>query len=89
MGRVDIVLLPVGGFYTIDSDEAGQVVQAINPRIAIPMHFKTPKCEFPIAGIDTFTAGKKGVKMANAHEIEIKKDNLPKEPEIIVLQYAL
>jgi L-ascorbate metabolism protein UlaG (beta-lactamase superfamily) len=89
MGRIDIVLLPVGGFYTIDSDEAGKVVQVIHPRITIPMHFKTPKCEFPIASVETFTDGKKGVKMANTHEIEIKKDSLPKEPEIIVLQYAL
>jgi L-ascorbate metabolism protein UlaG (beta-lactamase superfamily) len=89
MGRIDIVLLPVGGFYTIDSDEAGKVMQDINPRITIPMHYKTPKCEFPIAGVDVFTAGKKGIKMANAYEIEVNKDGLPKEPEIIVMQYSL
>jgi L-ascorbate metabolism protein UlaG (beta-lactamase superfamily) len=89
MGRVDIVLLPVGGFYTIDSGEAGKVMQDIKPRITIPMHYKTPKCEFPIAGVDAFTAGKKGIKMANAYEIEVNKDGLPKEPEIIVMQYYL
>ena len=89
MGRVDIVLLPVGGFYTIDSDEAGMVMNDIKPKFTIPMHYKTPKCEFPIAGIEAFTAGKKGIKMVNAYEIEVNKDNLPKEPEIIVMHYAL
>lgn len=89
MGRVDILMLPVGGFYTIDSDEAGRVMNDIKPRITIPMHYKTPKCEFPIASVDTFTAGKKGITMANAYEIEIRKDALPKEQEIIVMQYAL
>jgi L-ascorbate metabolism protein UlaG (beta-lactamase superfamily) len=89
MGRVDIVLLPVGGFYTIDSDEAGMVMNDIKPKVTIPMHYKTPKCEFPIAGIEAFTAGKKGIKMVNAYEIDVNKDSLPKEPEIIVMHYAL
>jgi L-ascorbate metabolism protein UlaG (beta-lactamase superfamily) len=89
MGRVDIVLLPVGGFYTIDSDEAGMVMNDIKPKVTIPMHYKTPKCEFPIAGIEAFTAGKKGIKMVNNYEIEVNKDSLPKEPEIIVMHYAL
>ena len=89
MGRVDIVLLPVGGFYTIGPDEAGMVMNDIKPKFTIPMHYKTPKCEFPIAGIEAFTAGKKGIKMVNAYEIEVNKDSLPKEPEIIVMHYAL
>ena len=89
MAKVDIVLLPVGGFYTIDANEAGKVMGDLNPKITIPMHFKTPKCEFPIAGIDAFTSGKRGVKIANAYEIEVKKESLPKEPEIVVMQYAL
>jgi L-ascorbate metabolism protein UlaG (beta-lactamase superfamily) len=89
MEKVDIVLLPVGGFYTIDAAEAGKVMGDIRPKITIPMHFKTQKCEFPIAGVDAFTSGKKGVKMANTYEIDVKKESLPKEPEIIVMKYAL
>lgn len=89
VGKIDILLLPVGGFYTIDADEAGRVMNDMGPRITIPMHFKTPKCDFPIAGVDAFTAGKKMIKKIDAHEIEINKETLPKEPEIIVMQYAL
>lgn len=89
MGNIDIVLLPVGGFYTIDSDEATKVMGDMNPKITIPMHFKTEKCDFPIAGVDVFTSGKKGVKTVNTYEIEVAKEGMPKESEVIVMQYAL
>jgi len=89
MGRIDILLLPVGGFYTIDSGEAGKIMQGINPKITVPMHYKTPKCDFPIAGVDAFTEGRKGVRTINSYEVEVKKDDLPKEPEIVVMRYAL
>jgi len=65
------------------------VMNDIKPKFTIPMHYKTPKCEFPIAGIEAFVEGKKGIKMVNAYEIEVNKDSLPKEPEIIVMHYAL
>jgi L-ascorbate metabolism protein UlaG (beta-lactamase superfamily) len=89
MGNIDIVLLPVGGFYTIDADEATKVMRDMNPKITIPMHFKTEKCDFPISGVDVFTSGKKGIKIVNAYEIEVVKEGLPKESEIVVMQYAL
>jgi L-ascorbate metabolism protein UlaG (beta-lactamase superfamily) len=89
MGKIDVILVPVGGFYTIDADEAGKVVKDLNPRITIPMHFKTPKCEFPIGGVELFTSGKKRVTVVNEHEIEVTKDGLPEDGEIIVMKYAL
>jgi L-ascorbate metabolism protein UlaG (beta-lactamase superfamily) len=89
MGRIDILLLPIGGFYTIDSGEAGKIMQDINPKITVPMHYKTPKCDFPIDGVDAFTEGRKGVRTINSYEVEVKKDDLPKEPEIVVMRYAL
>ncbi|MEI6152774.1 MAG: MBL fold metallo-hydrolase [Deltaproteobacteria bacterium] len=89
IGKVDILLLPVGGFYTIDAGEATKVMNDIGPAITIPMHVKTDKCDFPIAKVSEFTAGKKGVKAAKTSEIEINKTGLPVEPEIIVMEYAL
>ncbi len=89
LGKVDILLLPVGGFYTIDAREAARVLKDANPAVTIPMHFKTEKCGFPIAPVEEFTAGKKGVRVLKAFEVETTKDTLPKEPEIWVLEYAL
>lgn len=41
LGQVDILMLPVGGFFTIDAAAACKVVSQVNPRIVIPMHYKT------------------------------------------------
>ncbi len=89
IGSIDVLLIPVGGFYTIDSKEATKVANDIKPLITIPMHFKTEKCNFPIAPVEEFTKDKKNVKMAGSSEIVITKATLPKEQEIIVLSYAL
>lgn len=89
IGKVDVLLLPVGGTYTIDAGEATMVIHDIKPAIIIPMHFKTEKCDFPVAKVEEFTAGKAGVTAAKASEIEVNKAGLPAEPEIIVMEYAL
>ena len=89
IGPVDLLLLPVGGFYTIDAKEATGVMNAVKPRLTIPMHYKTGKCGFPITTVDEFTKDKKGVKMMNATELKLTKESLPKEAEIVVLKYAL
>jgi L-ascorbate metabolism protein UlaG (beta-lactamase superfamily) len=88
IGKTDVLMLPVGGFFTIDADAATQVMNGIRPSIAIPMHFKTEKVEFPITGADEFTRGKERVRRIDGHEIEVAKESLPGEPEIIVLRYA-
>jgi L-ascorbate metabolism protein UlaG (beta-lactamase superfamily) len=89
VGAVDVLLLPVGGFYTIDAKEAEKVMEAMKPSITIPMHFKTEKCAFPIAPVEEFTKGKKNVTTLGASELEVAKHTLPASPEIIVLEYAL
>ena len=89
IGPVDVLLMPVGGVYTIDPAQAAQTAQKINPKIIIPMHYKTPHCGFPLAKAEDFTSGKAGVRTNKGSEVEIKKEKLPQAPEIIVLQPAL
>ncbi len=89
IGDVDLLLIPVGGFYTIDSEAASEVARQLNPSVIIPMHFKTGKCEFPITPVEEFTEGKARVKVMHSSEISFEKGELPKETEIIVLQHAL
>jgi L-ascorbate metabolism protein UlaG (beta-lactamase superfamily) len=88
IGKVDILLIPVGGFYTIDAKTATEVVKKINPKITIPMHFKTEKCSFPITGVEEFTRGKSNFKNTGRSEVSITKDSLPQN-EIWVLNHAL
>ena len=89
IGKTDIVLLPVGGFFTIDAAEATKMATELAPRVIIPMHYKTGKCGFPIAPVDEFTKGKENVHVLDKAEVEIKKETLPAKPEVLVLQHAL
>jgi L-ascorbate metabolism protein UlaG (beta-lactamase superfamily) len=89
LGKVEVLLAPVGGLFTIDAEAATKVMASLSPRICIPMHYKTPKAGFPIAPIDGFLQGKKNVKRLGTNEVEISVENLPKETEIWVLEPAL
>jgi L-ascorbate metabolism protein UlaG (beta-lactamase superfamily) len=91
IGEVDVLLIPVGGFFTIDANEASEVCSQLNPKVIIPMHFKTAKCALPISGVDDFLKGKGRIKKLLASEVEFRKAALPDPTlsEIVVLQPAL
>lgn len=89
LGSVDVMFMPVGGFYTIDAKQATDIFEKVRPKIAIPMHFKTEKCGFPIADVDEFSRGKARVQRIDSDEIELSADKLPGEPEIIILKHRL
>jgi len=89
IGDVDILFIPIGGDFTIDAKMASQVTDDLKPKVAIPMHCKTPKCNWPLNTIEDFMAGKKNVKNPNSTEIEFKTGELPETTEIVVLQPAL
>lgn len=89
VGDLDVLLIPVGGFYTIDPKEATDVVDVLKPRIVVPMHFKTRKCDFPIAPVEDFIKGKADVRFVEGAEFEVDKAFLPASTQIVVLKYAL
>ena len=53
-GCPDILLIPVGGNYTIDAREAVRYIRAIRPKIVVPMHYRTEKCALDIAPLSEF-----------------------------------
>jgi L-ascorbate metabolism protein UlaG (beta-lactamase superfamily) len=88
IGRVDVLMIPVGGFFTIDAKTATKVAEQLKPKVIIPMHFKTEKLDFPISGVDEFIKGKSNVVQASS-EIELKAGALPAAMQIIVLKQSL
>ncbi len=88
IGEVDILMIPVGGFFTIDAGEATRVCEQITPKVIIPMHVSNSKCFFPIAGVDDFLQGKSNVEQAGNSQKEFNKDELPDEPKVLVLEPA-
>jgi len=89
IGTVDILFIPVGGYFTINAAEASQVCDQLRPKVVIPMHFKTSRCSLPIAGVEDFLKGKKHVRKLDSSEIEFKAKELPADTEIVVLKHAL
>lgn len=89
IGAVDILFIPVGGFYTIDASIANQVCDQLKPKVVIPMHFKTPKCAYPIAGVEDFLKGKKNIRRVGGSEAEFELERLPAATEIMLLHPAL
>lgn len=85
LGRVDALLISVGGHYTIAATEADTVIDQLRPRVVIPMHYKTDVNKgWPITTLDPFVAGKPRVKQ-QGHSVMLTAAVLPGEMEIWVL----
>jgi L-ascorbate metabolism protein UlaG (beta-lactamase superfamily) len=87
IGQVDVLFVPVGGFFTLDPSKVDQVINALSPRIVVPMHFKTGYTpDLPIQGPEAFLKNEKKVKKLGVQTFEITKDSLPKDREVWVLE---
>ena len=87
LGRVDVLLPPVGGHFTIDSTQALELVRALKPALTIPMHFKTPVMGFPIRPVDDFLQAAGGGRRVASTEIELDPQNLLAAGGVVVLDY--
>lgn len=86
LAGADILLIPVGGKYTLDAKKAVEVVSQIEPRIVIPMHYKIPGLKLDIDGVDKFIK-EIGIKPRQEEKLKISKRELPQEEmELIVLK---
>jgi L-ascorbate metabolism protein UlaG (beta-lactamase superfamily) len=85
LGGVDVALLPVGGVFTLEVDQIEELYQKLNPKICIPMHFKTTKLGFDIAAVDEFIRGKREVEHRNL--LELNPQNINSFKKIVVLDY--
>ncbi|MBI1971402.1 MAG: MBL fold metallo-hydrolase [Candidatus Wildermuthbacteria bacterium] len=86
IGDVDILLIPVGGVYTIDAKGAVGIVHQLEPRIVIPMHYAIPKLKFTLAGPEEFlkAMGAKGVQPQEKLTVKAK-DLSGEETQVVVL----
>ena len=83
---IDILMIPVGGVYTINAKEAVAVIEQLEPKIIIPMHYKTKDLSFELKPIDEFLEemGKKEIEPVK--DLKITKATLPEEIEVVWLK---
>lgn len=84
IGKIDIVMVPVGGKYTIGPKEAWKVITQLSPKIVIPMHYKTPVLKFDLLPLDDFIQNKPYIEKDT---LEITPASLPPSLQIVVFHY--
>jgi len=81
----DVLLIPVGGKYTIDAKKAVEVISQIEPRIIIPMHYKTEGLAFDLDPVEKFIK-ELGLTPSYEEKLKISKKDLPQEDmELVIL----
>ena len=89
--EMDIVFVPVGGFFTIGAEEAATLVESLpKARVVIPMHFKTDRLPavFPIASVDKFAKRMENVRRIGSSEVTLSRTSLPNSQEVWILEHA-
>ena len=83
----DVLMLPVGGVFTIDAIEAKKAVDKIQPKIVIPMHYKTEKHKFGLGELDQFTKLFDDGDLRYQHSETLILEDMPENtrPQVVVL----
>ena len=88
IGRVDILMVPVGGFYTIAKAEADSIVNQLDVKqIVIPMHFKTEKFDGLPGTAEMYLEGKENVRRLNSNEMIVDLSKADVIREYVLLRY--
>ncbi len=87
IGNADVLLLPVGGVYTIDAPLAAEVVRQLEPKVVIPMHYQTPALKWSLEPVGRFLR-EIGVKEIKSQpKLSLTKASLPESTRVFLLDY--
>lgn len=87
LGAIDILLIPVGGYFTIDAATAAKIVAQLEPKIVIPMHYQVPGLAISeLEGVEKFLKEMAKETAETVQKLTITKDKLPEELQVILLE---
>ncbi|MCK4781834.1 MBL fold metallo-hydrolase [Candidatus Parcubacteria bacterium] len=88
IGQIDILFIPVGGTYTIGSQEALKVINQIEPKIVIPMHYHLPNIKIKLDNLNNFlkAIGEKSIEPLDKLSIKSKDLEEQEKMKVIVLK---
>lgn len=88
IGRVDLLMVPVGGFFTLDGEEAARVVRQLRPRVVLPMHFKTEaNPDFPVSDEKDFLRAMQCEQAERVPLLRVTKEDLAQQPALVVMEH--
>jgi len=87
IGDVDVLLLPVAGGSTINAPMAAEVIRQLEPKVVIPMHYKTPVVKRELGQVDSFLK-EMGIERPNSQpKLSLNPSNLPTSTQVFLLEY--
>ena len=89
LSGVDILFVPVGGGTTIGGDQAAETVSMLEPKLVIPMHYKTPAVKADLEPLDRFLKeiGAAGALAEKQPKLSVTRSTLPQETKVQVIEY--
>lgn len=87
LSSVDVLLIPVGGLHTIDPSKATEVISLIEPRLVVPMHYKTKIEKAKLQTVSKFLKEMGLSPMPAQPELKVIKSSLPTETQVVVLDH--
>jgi L-ascorbate metabolism protein UlaG (beta-lactamase superfamily) len=84
---VDVLLLPVGGGSTINASTAAEVIRLIEPKVVIPMHYKTPAVKRELAPVESFMKEMGIERPASQPKLSLNPSSLPASTQVYLLEY--
>lgn len=88
LSAADMLLIPVGGLHTIDAGMASEVISLVEPRLVVPMHYKTPVEKARLHKVDKFLKEMGLAPMPPQAELQVTKSSLPAETQVVLLKYS-
>lgn len=86
LSTCDVLMIPVGGVYTIDASDATDIIASLEPKVIIPMHYKVEGLKFDLAPISDFLKQMGKENIEPIAKFSVSQEKLPEEPEIVVLE---
>lgn len=82
----DILLIPIGGTYTLDAAQAAQTIRVLQPRVVIPMHYRTEQGGFAqISGLEPFLDQMKPELPSFQPLLRVTREDLSQQPKLVIL----
>ena len=88
MGSIDVLLLPTGGLSTLDAPMATAVVRQLEPKIVIPMHYKTPALNRELEPVEKFLREIGVTEAESKPKLSVSRSNLPETTQVVLLNYC-
>ncbi len=94
IGPIDVLMIPVGGYFTIDASQAAEIVTEIKPRVVIPRHYQTPALNaklqsllHPVTEFETAMQSQADIVNISSRDLKLDPKHLPKRETVYVLRY--